>query len=171
LQSTVAQALAQEPPQPSSAHAIPLLQSGTQGGVMHVPAPSQIVPPFWLQAVPAAFAGLLGTPSAQRSSVHSLPSSGKSVSSATLVVPPDPSHTASWQSPAVCAASGAPDWVKAMPQTPFAQVRIWHSVSLPGQSPAAQQPGQEPPQPSLAPPHLPVQFGVQVVTHVPCWQV
>jgi hypothetical protein len=167
----IEQELAQAPPQPSSAHATPLPQSGTQGGVVHVPAPSQIVPPFWLQAVPAAFAGLLGTPPAQTSSVHSLPSSGKSVSSATLVVPPDPSQTAVWQSPAVCATSGAPAWVKSMPQTPFAQVRTWHSVSLPGQSLAEQQPGQEPPQPSLAPPHLPVQFGVQVVTHVPCWHV
>ena len=56
------------------------------------PAPSHCVPPFWLQAVPAADGGFDGTPAVHTLSVHWLASTGTSVLSTTLDWPPKPSH-------------------------------------------------------------------------------
>jgi hypothetical protein len=75
-----------------------------------VPAPSQTLPPFWVHAVPAGLAGCDGVPPVQASVVHWLPSSaGRSVSSATVVVPPCPSQTVCWQSPGVWLDVGVPE--------------------------------------------------------------
>ncbi len=102
----------------------------------HAPAPSHIEPPFSAQTSPAASGSCEGTPATHRSSVHASSSSGRSVSSARLAVPPSPSHTTSWQSPAVCSGTAVPSGVKATPHTPAVQVLIEHAVSSPGQSEA-----------------------------------
>ena len=71
------------------------------------PLPSQSAPPSE-HAPPAATGGFEATPAVHTSSVHSLPSTGRSASSTTSVTTPAPSHCFAWQSPAVCFASGVP---------------------------------------------------------------
>jgi hypothetical protein len=91
-------------------------------------------------AVPALAGGLLGAPFPQRSFVQAFASNGRSVSSATLVTPPAPSHTFLRQSPAVCDTVGVPEETKEKPHAPgvaFPHARILHSPSVPGQSDAA----------------------------------
>src|SRR5213078_2146035 len=102
------------------------------------PEPSQKVPPPLEQAVFTGLLGCEGTPDEQISAVQSRPSSaGTSESSATLVVPPSPAHSACWQSPAVCADSAVPASAANRPHAPFTQVRAAHSVSEPGHCDAA----------------------------------
>src|SRR5204862_1304762 len=67
-----------------------------------------------------------------------------SVWSTAVAVPPWPSHCTCLQSPGVCVVSGVPCVVLATPQTPFVQVRWWHSVSVPGQPEAVRQLTQAP---------------------------
>jgi hypothetical protein len=83
----------------------------------------------------------------QPSTVQGLPSSGTSVSSGAGVVPPLPSHTSCWQSPAVCVARTVPCGAATTPHTPAVQVRCAHAVSVPGQSAASTQAPGEPPVP------------------------
>ncbi len=71
----------------------------TVGGATHAPAPSHAVPPLWLHVVPGFSGGFDGTPTAQRSSVHWRPSTGTSLSLFAVVVPPEPLHCTSLQSP------------------------------------------------------------------------
>jgi hypothetical protein len=85
--------------------------------------------------------GFEGVPLLQRSAVHTLPSTGLSVSSETVFsLPPLPSQTIFLQSPAACEETGVPSGVKVKPHTPCAQDRFWHSVSIPGHSSGAVQP-------------------------------
>src|SRR5581483_8196640 len=72
------------------------------------PWPSHTVVAVPPQGVPASSAGFDGTPPVQRSAVHGLPSTGRSVSSAASVTSPAASQTLWRQSPAVCAAIGVP---------------------------------------------------------------
>ncbi len=85
-------------------------------------------------------------PAAQRSCVHWLPSMKTSVSSTAGVMPPLPSQTLWWQSPAVWAAIAVPAGVGTTLQIPSAlHARVWHSVSgPPGQSLAELQPTHAP---------------------------
>ena len=99
-----------------------------------LPLPSHSVPPLWSQVVPAVSGGFDGTPLVQTSPVHSFPSTGTSVSSATLTTFPAPSHSFTWQSPVVCCDVGVPAEVKLVPQVPSTHVRVAQSVSVPGQS-------------------------------------
>jgi len=103
--------------------------TGTQ-----LPVPSHAVPPLWLHGVPAASAGFEATPFVHVSAVHTLPSTGKSVSSAALTTLPAPSQTLTRQSPAVCGGAGVPAAAKATPHTPASHVRVAQVVSVPGQS-------------------------------------
>src|SRR5207249_2540310 len=68
------------------------------------------------QAVPAGAGGCDGTPAVQTSSVHGLPSTGRSMSSGIEVMPPLPSQTAVLQLPAVWLARGVLAAVFAGPQ-------------------------------------------------------
>lgn len=100
----------------------------------HWAAPSQIrAAP---QGVPRGSARCEGTPAVQRSVVQGLASSGMSVSSGSVVMPPLPSHTASWQSAGVWSASGSevPAGALVRPQVPAMQVRCWQGMSVSGQS-------------------------------------
>jgi hypothetical protein len=72
----------------------------TQAGTLTEPLHTH--PVCVVQGVSAGSGGLLGVPEVHTSSVHSLPSTGRSRSSTAGVgdtIPP-PSHTTSWQSPA-----------------------------------------------------------------------
>ena len=69
------------------------------------------------------------TPALQASVVQALLSSGRSVSSTALVVPPLPSHWTWWQSPTTCCLTAVPKSTFLTPQAPLSQVRTWHSVS------------------------------------------
>jgi hypothetical protein len=80
----------------------------TSGGVTHDPAPSHALPPFWKQNVPTAVGGLLGVPAVQTSSVHSMPSIGRSVFWSAAMTPPAPLHWFCLQSPRVCAVVTVP---------------------------------------------------------------
>ena len=73
----------------------------------HSPVLVQTAPPFCWQGVPEGFAVLIGTPSAQVSSVHSRPSSRGSAMLA-LRTRPCPSHSSCWQSPTICEVVGVP---------------------------------------------------------------
>lgn len=103
----------------------------------HVPLPSQTpLPDPAEQAVPAALGVWLGTPAVQMSFVHALPSTGRSVLSVIVVVPPEPSHTVARQSPGVCVA-GVPEGAFVAPQalgTVAPHVRVLQTVSVPAQS-------------------------------------
>jgi hypothetical protein len=70
----------------------------------------------------------VGVPAEQPSVVHSLKSSGTSRSSAMLVTPPAPSHTAWLQSPGDCARTGVPDCVGESEHAPPTHIRVPHSV-------------------------------------------
>ena len=84
------------------AQSVPELQS------THFPAASQTFPPLSAQAVPAATAGLDGCPSAHRSRVQRVPSSGMSRTSYSSRVPPFPSHSTRRQSPGSWTGKGVP---------------------------------------------------------------
>jgi hypothetical protein len=60
-------------------------------------------------AVPGVFGVYVGTPATHVSTVHSFPSFGRSVSSATVRVPPAPSQTTFLQSPATWVAAAVPE--------------------------------------------------------------
>ena len=121
----------------------------------HVPLALQSLPPLSLQALPCAFGGFDGTPELQASLVHCLPSTGRSVSSATVVEPPIPSQTAFLQSPAVCDASGVPCGAVVMLHAPALQIAVAHTVPVGGQSLAARQATHAPaPLQTLPPPSV-----------------
>jgi hypothetical protein len=104
----------------------------TRGGAMHEPLPSQIVPPFWLQAVFTTTGGLLATPAEQTSLVHWLLSFSTSLLSMIAAMAPAPSHWFVWQSPAVCAAVTVPAATLFVTQAfPALHENVWHSVSVP----------------------------------------
>ena len=72
----------------------------------------------------------LGMPFVQVPVVHR-PFAGVSVSSFALIVPPIPSHSTSWQSPAVCGGFtvvGVPAAVKVVPHLPAVQDGCWQSL-------------------------------------------
>jgi len=75
------------------------------------------------------------------SSVHCWPSLGKSALSTAGWIPPAPSHSFRWQSPGICDDVGVPAGWKLNPQTPLMQVRLWQSVSTPGQEAGVTQGG------------------------------
>jgi hypothetical protein len=103
------------------------------------PLPLQTEPLFWLQAVPAGDGGLDGTPAVQMSLVHWFPSTGTSVLSTIEMMEPAPLQMLSRQSPAIWLDTTVPLAVKLKPHTPAVQVRVWHSVSDPGQSAGVKQ--------------------------------
>jgi hypothetical protein len=92
------------------------------------------------QVVSSGFAGCVGVPLVQTSLVQALPSSvGVSVSSVTVVVPPNPSHCSLRQFPATTSAA-VPACAFEKPQVyAFPQTRMWQIESVPGQSVAATQ--------------------------------
>jgi hypothetical protein len=97
---------------------------------MQLPLPLHTsVPP---QDVPAVMFEYAGVPAEQLSVVQALLSLDMSLLLSLVVVPPAPLQTAVLQSPAVWAASGVFNGAKLTPQTPAVQVRVEHSVSLPG---------------------------------------
>jgi hypothetical protein len=99
-----------------------------------VPLPSHTTPPFSVHGA-SSWSGLYdGTPATHVALVHSPPSVGTSLSSAMELTPPDPSHTALWQSPVVCVEAGTPDTLKVVPQTPATQAGSSHSEAGRGQS-------------------------------------
>jgi AMMECR1 domain-containing protein len=104
-------------------------------GALHctqAPPALHTVPLPWLQAVSTGLRGCEGTPAVQTSLVHWLPSSaGRSVLSAALTMLPAPSHWFFWQSPAAWALVRVPAGALLAPQVLPAQVRVWHSVSVP----------------------------------------
>ena len=116
-------------------HAVPCGHCGAPVHSTHTPLPSHTRPPFCAQGDASGWFGCTTTPPAQVSSVHSLPSSaGKSVSRATGAGTPLPSHSSSWQSPAIWLASGSavPASVFATPHCPPAEhVRAWQKVLAP----------------------------------------
>ena len=96
--------------------------------VMHStqsPAPSQMSPPM-VQLASGGLAGLLGTPLLHRSSVHSFPSTGRSLFSATLRVAPMPLHSTTWQSPLIWLPPGrsVPTAVLLVPQLLLEHVNV-----------------------------------------------
>jgi hypothetical protein len=103
----------------------------------HEPEPSHTAPPFWSHPAPEAMGGFEGVPFEHTSLVHELPSMGMSALSMAIVTPPEPSHCACLQSPAVWAASLVPAAAYEKPHAPAMQVRVWHSVSWPGHPLAA----------------------------------
>ena len=103
----------------------------------HVPAPSHTeVPP---QLVPAMIGGFEGVSPLHTSLVQALPSTGRSVTSGTVKVPPLPLHSRRLQSRGTCAWVTVPPAVLLTPHAPLMQVRVWHSVSVPGQVDAVRQ--------------------------------
>src|SRR5688572_6192720 len=94
---------------------------------MHVPVASQKVPVP--QAVPKGWFVCVGTPPTQESAVQALLSSGVSRSSMTVMVFPAPSHSASWQSPAVCIWRGVSAGVYTSSQALLLQAPCLHSSS------------------------------------------
>src|SRR5205823_13401788 len=98
----------------------------------HEPPPSHSSPVP--QAVPAGDTPCWTTPAAQPSVVHALPSSGTSLSSATISTSPAPSHCAVRQSPAVWLATAVPAAPHVSEQTWSVHVFIAHGLSAPGQS-------------------------------------
>jgi hypothetical protein len=78
---------------------------GTQTPQM--PVPVQIVPPL-LHGVFAGAGGVEGTPPEQAPTVHTAVGVGTSLSSATTVTLPMPSHTFFLQSPGVCELVAVP---------------------------------------------------------------
>ena len=113
--------------------AAPVPTRTTEKAGEQVPVALQKRPEPWLQAVPAGALGFDGAPAVQTSCVHWLPSFGRSLLSAAVAIPPEPSHTLDWQSPGVCAAIGVPAATLLKPQVLFVQLRTRHSVSWPGQ--------------------------------------
>jgi hypothetical protein len=103
----------------------------------HDVAPSQYVPPLWLQLALSGNGGFDGTPPEQTSFVHWKPSTGTSALSLTLTVAPEPLHWLDLQSPVDCDATGVPAAVFETPHEPSEQVRVWHSVSVPAHCVAA----------------------------------
>jgi hypothetical protein len=78
-----------------------------------------------------------GTPPVQWPVWQSLGNVGRSASSATIMVPPLPSHTIFWQSPAICAGFvvvAVPAAVFVVVQLPLAHVGCWQSLMRPGHS-------------------------------------
>lgn len=71
------------------------------------------------------------------SDVHALLSSGKSLSLFAAIVEPFPSHTSILQSPSFWVGNGVPFALKSLPHTPSVHVRVWHALSVPGQSSTA----------------------------------
>src|SRR5512132_2706642 len=105
-------------PQPAGAHLLlsgshtRLVQSPSTLHSTHVEAAEHSFPPSIVHADPVAFGVELATPIEQASSVHSLLSSGLSLSSAIDLVEPAPSHTAFRQSFGVWAARSVPSAAK-----------------------------------------------------------
>src|SRR5262245_28191871 len=93
---------------------------------------------------PADRLGFEGTPAVQRSCVQALPSTGRSALSVATMLWPLPSHCTFLQSPAVWAGTAVPAGALLMPQVPLMQVRVWQSVSVPGQLDAVKQVTQAP---------------------------
>ena len=116
--------------QTATRHALPgAWQSAAVMHPTHWPAPSHFRPAP--QGVWMAVGVWTGTLPLHVSSVQGLPSSWGSAA-ATVSIAPAPSHWFTWQSPIVWAIAWVPAGTKAIPQTPMAQVRDWHSVSSPG---------------------------------------
>ncbi len=109
------------------------------------PAPLHSTPPLWVQAPPAATGGVEGVPPVHMAVTHWLVLTGMSLLSTAFTMWPAPSHWFWWQSPGVCAVVCLPAGANEKPHMPVVQVRVWHSVSVPGQSPAATQPTHIPP--------------------------
>ena len=110
-----------------------LAQSDPVTHSTHLPAAEQTLAPAPpTQGVPVVTGTWVGDPAEQPSVVHWLLSLDSSPSSGIEPALPEPSHTASLQSPGVWAASGVPCAVSSAPQTPPVQVRFRHSVSWPG---------------------------------------
>src|SRR4051812_33196113 len=98
-------------------------------------------------------AGYAGTPTAQVSPVHGLPSSaGVSVSSFCASPLPVPSQAAFLQSLGVCDISTVPAEVNEKPQLPAAHVRVLHSSSTPAQSDGTLHPWHRPTESQTRPP-------------------
>jgi hypothetical protein len=88
---------------------------------------------FVPQGVPEATGVSTGMPLLHEAVSHTLPLVGTSVLSVTEVTFPMPSHTFFLQSPAVCMLTTVPFAAYEKPQVLAMQVRVWHSVSVPGQ--------------------------------------
>lgn len=135
-----------------------LLQSAVVLHATHCPAlvpegSPQTVPPF---AVHAPATGVrTGMPIEQESATQGFMSSGTSVSSAIVVVPPFPSHTTSMQSPGVWLAVGVMAATSTVPQQRWSQVVSTHSFWVGGQSVIAMQEGMLDGQAPNAPPAPP----------------
>jgi hypothetical protein len=93
---------------------------------------------------PEATLVFVGDPSEQPPMMHGLVVEGVLVLSNTTLVRPIPLHTFFLQLPGVCILTGVPAAVYRKPQRVPVQLRVWHSVSIPGQSPGLVQPAQWP---------------------------
>src|SRR6478609_5838321 len=101
---------------------------------MHWPFASQ-----WFAPPQFEFAGIIvweGAPVVQMSLVHTLRSSGTSVSSFTTATVPSAAHWRRLQSPVDWTARTVPAVSRVLPHAPAVQVRCSHSDSMPGQSAA-----------------------------------
>ena len=123
----------------------PLLQAGVAQSLArphcvlsvhptHAPVLSQYSDPPAPHVEFVAFGVNVGVPLLHVSSVHSLPSLGRSVSSFCVVVAPLPSQIAALQSPAVCVATCVPCATGAVPHFSLSHVRVTHSLPGSGQS-------------------------------------
>jgi hypothetical protein len=113
-------------------HAWPAVQSALVLHCTQPPPPLQTLPPSEEQGVPAGADGCSGMPAVQAPVTQSLDGGGALLSSATVFVPPRPSHTTLWQLPAVCIEMGVPAFAYAVPQVPLVQVGCSQSVIAPG---------------------------------------
>jgi hypothetical protein len=100
----------------------------------HAPAPLHSVPPICEHGAPTGALGDDGTPLVQMPGAHWFPVCGTFVLFTTLTTLPAPSHWFWWQVPTVCVLVGVPAAVFTTPHVPAEHVRLWQSVSVPGQS-------------------------------------
>jgi hypothetical protein len=128
------------------------------------------LPGSWVHEFPL-MGGCERTPPVHLSSVHWFVSAPTSVSSiCVLMTLPLPSQVFLWQSPDACVGVTNPAGLRSKSHTPPPEhVRVWHSLSTPGQSPGTRQlSAQSPTELQKCPPlHImPVRAGFEGVPFV-----
>src|SRR5580765_2723784 len=119
-----------------------------------LPAPSHSVPVPTLQATPEPNGGLDAWPPLQRSCVHGLLSTGRSLSLTALMTSPS-MQVSLWQSPGEGFPTTVPLATLVKPQVPFTQTLTWQAFGGAGQLASVMHPTQFPlPSHIRAPPQL-----------------
>src|SRR5262249_34596933 len=112
----------------------PLVQLRPSTHSTQSPVRLQRLPPFCVHGVPGSLGVNTFSPFEHVSTVHSLRSSGSSVSSFTTVCAPWPSQTTFLQSLGDCSATAVFACANENPHLPASHVRVLHSSSMPGHS-------------------------------------